>query len=579
MTKNISSIVFFVWDDLLDYQIPLAKKLKAAGARTTMIVQTNEGGAKCYENRLPFVITDNIYKYFKVSETITNWQSCIDKLDLKEVQYRQQPLLSLCQYEQFLQKNENDPARLKKHLIKAAESIEFFYHIEDNLHPDLLFVWNGKSLPTRVFKEFAKQLNIKVYCLERGFFPETLFIDSRGVNFGSHFSKSWNLSKNKVLPSKAEEKIVSDYLRKLHRQAKSITGPENKISPEEIRKRFGIPEGKKIILYAAQIDTDTNIVFYSRRYDNNKDLIVKLENIISRHKNACLLIKLHPEDINRKNEFEKLLSKHSAIIDNISIQSLLQAVDIVVVRNSTVGLEALTYFKPVIALGSAIYSHKGLTYDVSTDEELEQAISFLVSGKHNISEFQSRIVPFLFSLLSRCLYFINGREVFKQSNQKIEQNCLGESRAKKSVSIQKSKAEAQFYEGIKTGLENFITLKDKNADTTIKAQNILLIVDNVNLPLKTLLKHLADCKANNSSITVIGHKLLKKEYSGCNCYYPFRIFNLLKCLVKPYDLLMLSSFSSLSLKMLLYLLFSRAKKKTILNPFNLKNLIATSNDQ
>ena len=578
MTKNMVSIVFFVWDDLLDYQILLAKNLKAAGAGVTMIVQTNEGGAKCYANELPFVITDNIYKYFKISEKIARWWTCAAKLDLTKISYRQTALFKLCKYEQTIQKNEKKPAGLEKHIIRAAESIEFFHHIADNLHPDILFVWNGLSLPTRAFKEFAKTLNIQVYCLERGFFPETLFIDSGGVNFGSCFSELWNGTKNELTLKKSEEEIITDYFQEIHRQAKSITVPESKMSSEDIYKCFGISGGKKIILYAAQIDIDTNIVFYSPNYNNNKDLIIKLEKIISKYRNAYLLIKLHPEDINRKNEFGKLLSNNSAIVDNISIQSLLQAVDIVVVRNSTVGLEALTYFKPVITLGSAIYSHKGLTYDVSTDEELGKELEFLIRGGHNISEARSRIAPFLFSLLNSCLYFINGQEVFKGSNKKIEQNCLKRPNIINRGYIKKTKPDVPFSVRLQNSLQKNISRKYTCAGRTQNSkekQNVLIIIYNINLPYKILLNHLSSISQRVGAITVIGNKLLEKEHLACNCFYPFTIFNMLKCFFKPYDLLVFASFCSLNLKTLMYLLFCRSKKKMLLNPFNLNEFFKT----
>lgn len=434
------------------------------------------------------------------------------------------------------------------------------------------------TLPTRAFKEVAKTWNIHVYCLERGFFPGTVFVDRQGVNSGSHFSKTWNRTKNGVVTGKAE-KIIMDYLQEIHLQSKSITGPENSIGPREIRKRFGIPEGKKIVLYAAQIDSDTNIIFYSQKYNNNKDLILKLQDIIRRHENACLLIKLHPEDINRQNEFKKLLSSDSVIVDDISIQSLLQAVDIVVVRNSTVGLEALTYFKPVITLGNALYSHKGFTYDVSTDEDLAETMKFLLNGGHNLQDIRNRVIPFLFSLLTSNLYFIDGQGVFKGSNKKIEEECLNKATGENSLPIKNEKPSFPAFKVYKPGPINIIKPVPMQASLKGKEkQNILLIIENVDMPLKILTRHLSTAEGNANHITVIGHKLLEKGDLEYNRFYPFTFFNMLKCLIKPWDFLLFASPCSIGRKMSIYLALARSKNKIIINPFNINNLIRTCNE-
>ena len=169
------------------------------------------------------------------------------------------------------------------------------------------------------------------------------------------------------------------------------------------------------------VDSDTNIICYSPFYRKNVSVLNELVDIVSKVDNCHLVVKLHPEDEDNTELFASVLKDKGTVVKGINIHSLLAISDVVVVRNSTIGLEALTYNKPLIALGNSIYSHQGMTFDVTNKDELKKCISKLCVTHTESSERINRIHRYLFTLLNEYLYFLNGDNAFGVSNEKIIQ--------------------------------------------------------------------------------------------------------------------------------------------------------------
>jgi capsular polysaccharide export protein len=91
---------------------------------------------------------------------------------------------------------------------------------------------------------------------------------------------------------------------------------------------------------------------------------------------AKLVIKVHPLDpglINWqrfciKTAKEYNLNERFLYLDGGSLEALLEKAQGVVTINSTVGIWTLLVTRPLMALGSAIYNIKGLTYSGTLDE-------------------------------------------------------------------------------------------------------------------------------------------------------------------------------------------------------------------
>ncbi|MGI8421915.1 MAG: hypothetical protein ACR2MU_06610 [Gaiellaceae bacterium] len=116
-----------------------------------------------------------------------------------------------------------------------------------------------------------------------------------------------------------------------------------------------------------------------------------------------LLLKEHPLSIGRNHLplLRRLASvpRTRLVSPQTSSHDLIQQADAVVVISSTVGLEALLYGKPVLTIGRPFYAGYGVTRDVDSLEELDEAVPALL-GFHPDDE---EVAQFLHAGMRRCL--------------------------------------------------------------------------------------------------------------------------------------------------------------------------------
>ena len=87
------------------------------------------------------------------------------------------------------------------------------------------------------------------------------------------------------------------------------------------------------------------------------------------------------------------------MVKDVHLHSLLNLADLVIVRNSTVGLEGLILGKPVICLGRSAYSGKGFTYDVEKREYLQEMIDCALSAREPFPPNRHEFLVYLACLL------------------------------------------------------------------------------------------------------------------------------------------------------------------------------------
>jgi capsular polysaccharide export protein len=140
--------------------------------------------------------------------------------------------------------------------------------------------------------------------------------------------------------------------------------------------------GHAYYIFPLQLNSDAQIVVHSP-FDGIRDTIKKVLHSFAFHAPAHtrLVIKNHPLDtglIDYRRYAEQLareldVAARVHFIDAGHLPTLLDNAHGVVVVNSTVGLSALHHSRPLIALGTAIYSMPGLTWQGGLDEFWQRA--------------------------------------------------------------------------------------------------------------------------------------------------------------------------------------------------------------
>ncbi|MFL9910546.1 capsule biosynthesis protein [Paraburkholderia sp. RL17-337-BIB-A] len=265
----------------------------------------------------------------------------------------------------------------------------------------------------RPMHHVSQNSGIRVHVFEEGYVrPHWLTLERHGVNGRSQLSRdpAWYLDQRRVTPHSpvGSPTGYNLYERTLHdiryRSANALYAPRfpyyrshrprnglfeysglalralrqrryHRHAEEVTRELLGA--GRPYYLFPLQLNSDAQIVVHSP-FDGVRDAIEKVLRSFAKHApaNTWLVIKNHPLDtglIDYRRYAEQLASELDIaerlhFIDAGHLPTLLEHSRGAVVVNSTVGLSALHHRRPLIALGTAIYSMPGLTWQGSMDD-------------------------------------------------------------------------------------------------------------------------------------------------------------------------------------------------------------------
>ena len=315
------------------------------------------------------------------------------------------------------------------YLYQSSTILKAYNFIWQHFKPHLAMTWNGVTLFQKTLSLLAHTHDVPVLFFERGLLPQTLYVDTEGVNYKSSLAgDKWF---NNKIPYSSGKKIAmaKDYCQKIKAEKKSVVDIGEKKSVREIKKKLNIRASDKVILFPMQIEADSNILYFSPHYSKMIEIIKDIQRAIAQFKDIQLIVKLHPEDKNRLNELRSLTNNSTHLLDDVNLYSLFELADLIITVNSTVGLEALLFEKPVIVLGKAIYSEKGFTYDLLEKQNLSNLVKIALE-KHNFSkkDFYRFIIYIskhqLFQLNPDQDYFNSRRTIAKKIVELMEKHEL-----------------------------------------------------------------------------------------------------------------------------------------------------------
>lgn len=290
------------------------------------------------------------------------------------------------------------------HTWQVKRTLAAYEYLFEQLRPSVTMVWNGGALVPGGLAAISTRRGIPVFYLERGLVPDTLAVDPRGVNYGSSIAGDrWN-ERCVPEPSADERGRMVDYCRRLCKGGQSVVAQGLHQGRAASRERLGIPAGARVVLFPLQIETDTNILRHSPHYKHMADIIRDLQQVLGEVPGAVLVVKPHPEDASRMKELLSLCDDRTRLATDLSVRSVIDAADVVVTVNSTVGLEALVAQKPVVVLGNAIYCAKGFTYDLSEPARLATVIGGALVAASAGTFAMGAFVRFMVYLRKHCLF-------------------------------------------------------------------------------------------------------------------------------------------------------------------------------
>ena len=264
------------------------------------------------------------------------------------------------------------------HFINPTISNHFKLAIKKGLNKNsLIFIWGKKEF--KEVEEFADKNNINITRVEDGFIrsvglgsdltrPYSLIFDDQGIYF------------DPTSPSKLETILNTyDFDETILEKSKQLRQKilDTKISKynNSSHKKLDLPKHKVKILVSGQVEDDASIKFGAKGMTN----LSLLKQVKEKNKDAYIVFKAHP-DVLSGNRIGNIPDKEALkycdkILIDISMASVLQAVDEVHTMTSLTGFEGLLYGKKVVCYGMPFYAGWGLTTDMKKEKRRQRDLS------------------------------------------------------------------------------------------------------------------------------------------------------------------------------------------------------------
>jgi len=328
-------------------------------------------------------------------------------------------LTAVTRFESRLAALQRRPEVAARALADAEQIANRFAALAAWWQPRLVVCWNGYTLPYSVVKAIGKACGAFVLCGERGLVPEALVLDGEGVNAGSYLcGEAWEAIAQRS-PTLDQRAWANEYRRRYAAERRTVVSRGTAGSPRDVRRELDLPDDTTVMLCPAQLDEDTNPVLFCPEFPTNASVLEALGQAARAQGKIFVLFKTHPEDLGPRGDYSRHLEGVGRVVDDIGLHDLFDAADVVVTRNSTIGLEGLLLGKPVIALGRALWTEKGFTYDVRSAEELQAALASARRAGKLLPAQDERFLRFLVYLLGRYHYYLDPRQDFeRESNQR-----------------------------------------------------------------------------------------------------------------------------------------------------------------
>ncbi|HHA2246581.1 TPA: hypothetical protein ACOEHG_001429 [Enterobacter ludwigii] len=288
--------------------------------------------------------------------------------------------------EQFIQYHVKlNPGIDKTKLLKQARKYyNYLENLINNYEPDLIIASGDSRMPVEILQFIAEQRALQILHFEQAPLGRTI-LDKNGVNANCSCRdidtiniESIN-SSEEIIPFREVKwtgykkyRVIDIFIEKFLPFLQPIEHirPKRKLVAKQFYEsltasRFpGKTENmQNIYLLVLQVPDDVNMIYHSPYFKNHCEIVKAVHRAMP--VGSILVVREHPLYKQLyESELYAYINEHSNIYFDYSARLVdaMNVADVVVVNNSTVGLESIEIGKPVVVLGNAYYDHFPLCY-------------------------------------------------------------------------------------------------------------------------------------------------------------------------------------------------------------------------
>jgi len=221
--------------------------------------------------------------------------------------------------------------------------------------PSLLLVWNGEHDVQVTLRHLALQCGVPVIRMERAPIPGFGYVSDDGLMGDASFTKK---------PIEWDDETQRRHWMSvwLELKAKLTQGNqtwyEQPESSGKLRERLDIADDTRLLLFAGQVDADTQNHLFSP-YESNVAALQAIADA-ARVTEKCFIVgKHHPMSDTSASTYRKVLGDVGVWLEDASLPQMLEEVDAVVAVNSSVIFESAARGLPTMALGRTLIDAHG----------------------------------------------------------------------------------------------------------------------------------------------------------------------------------------------------------------------------
>ncbi|QEG42491.1 capsular polysaccharide export protein, LipB/KpsS family [Roseimaritima ulvae] len=285
-----------------------------------------------------------------------------------------------------------------------GQFLELFFVVQ----PELVIIWNGEQPHDVISKAILAQVGCPVLIAERMPWPGMISIDPSGILSNVSFcpqEPNWHSGQERQFWVN-EFQVYEEWLR----TEKNTWWQQPSVSTEEELVTSETPP----ILFAGQVDADTQNFLFSPHFDSNVSAFSWFLDAVDGEE-YFVLGKHHPmSDVPATAYCKVTAGRKAQWREDIALDEAFAIAKAVVAVNSSVLCEAIIHRKPALALGDTLLSRSGVIGTIQGKQAYESVRSWLADAKslgfELPAEQTNRWLEFSAFHFSKNLFALNGTD-------------------------------------------------------------------------------------------------------------------------------------------------------------------------
>jgi hypothetical protein len=254
----------------------------------------------------------------------------------------------------------------------------------ETLQPSYVLTWESSSPLAQITAALARNAGIPVQAFERGLLPETLAVDSMGLQAWCDMRMNW-LAQIPTANANDEggyQKIREYYLRN---KPKKYDQPDFGEGGQKLRETLGLKNKKVVVFFGGGFEASALLPRPSNHhrhhlaaFSSTNEALLRLWAILEKDPNATLIFKPHPLDV---DPYAIAKVQGVKIVNDVNVHALMDLADVVAVQFTTLQFEAALYEKPILLLARSAWWGRNATYEVDRPEDLHSAVMAALARK------------------------------------------------------------------------------------------------------------------------------------------------------------------------------------------------------